>query len=367
MTCWPATSKPSTAATKKGSTMPPSETALLINILRTDFESFCRRAYETLKPGDRLSNDPYVPVVLSEVAKVETGEVKRLIVNLPQRHGKTLISSVFLAAWHLGRHPSHSVLIISYGEDLAREIAQQVRRILRSSWYIAAFGSLIAKDADRAAHFATTSGGGLLATSFGGNYVGFGAELIIVDDPSKIDDASSPEKLARVNHDFDTGVRSRLNNPREGRIVVVAHRLAANDLSGHLLQQGGWAHLKLPFRAEGPAEYPFTGGVWRREPGKLLRPDAFSEEEVQRIMSLTGSPDFHSLWQQSPIAEDLKLNCDDFPKFSTLPYMAWGGSQHRHGSRDSAAEQLFRGPAMAERWIRTTLPTRPVVGSGLPS
>ena len=101
--------------------MTTTETALLTNIMRSDYESFCRRAYETLKPGDRLSNDPYVSVVLSQVAKVVSGEVKRLIVNMPPRHGKTLMASIFLAAWYLGTHPSHSVLIISYGEDLARE------------------------------------------------------------------------------------------------------------------------------------------------------------------------------------------------------------------------------------------------------
>ncbi len=62
--------------------------ALLTSILSTDYESFCRRAFETLNGAGRLSNDPYVKVVCRDVAKVAQGEVKRLIINLPARHGK---------------------------------------------------------------------------------------------------------------------------------------------------------------------------------------------------------------------------------------------------------------------------------------
>jgi len=298
--------------------------ALLTSILSTDYESFCRRAFETLNGAGRLSNDPYVKVVCRDVAKVAQGEVKRLIINLPARHGKTFMATVCLAAWNLGHYPAQPVLIISYGEELAREIARHVRKILRSHWFIEAFGSLIAKDEDRAGNFGTTQGGGLLATSFGGSYTGFGAMLIIVDDPSKIEDAGSPEQLARVNRLFETGVLPRLNHPKEGRIVVVAHRIAANDLSGYLLQQGGWRHLKLPFVAEEPAEYAFDGGVWRRRPGELLRGDAFSQHEVQRLMKLAGPPDFATLWQQSPTAEGLLLQAEDFQLFNTLPYMDCG-------------------------------------------
>jgi len=52
--------------------------ALLTSILSTDYESFCRRAFETLNGAGRLSNDPYVKVVCRDVAKVAQGEVKRV-------------------------------------------------------------------------------------------------------------------------------------------------------------------------------------------------------------------------------------------------------------------------------------------------
>jgi predicted phage terminase large subunit-like protein len=300
------------------------EKDLFAAIVSTDYESFCRRAFETLNGAGRLSNDPYVHVVCSEVAKIARGEEKRCIINLPPRHGKTLMGTVCLAAWNLGHNPEQPVLIISYGEDLAREIARQVRGILRANWFIQAFGSLIAKDEDRAGYFRTTKGGGLLATSFSGSYQGFGAMLIIVDDPHKVEDASSLEQLEKVCRLFETGVATRLNDPKEGRIVVVAHRIAANDLSGYLLAQGGWKHFKLPFLAEEPAEYSFEGGVWRRRRGELLRGDDFPEHEIKRRMKLAGFPDFATLWQQSPTAEELRLTAADFQLFSALPYMDSG-------------------------------------------
>src|SRR5215204_4865252 len=159
------------------------------HIVRTSFFSFCRRAFETLRRGGQLSDDLYVRVITTWLEKVVREEVKRLILTVPPRDGKTLLASICLAAWELAHNPGHEVLVVSYGEDLARDIAQSVRKILRSDWFVEAFGSLIAKDEDRAGDFRTTKGGRLLATSFGGGSTGRGADLIIVDDPNKIEDA----------------------------------------------------------------------------------------------------------------------------------------------------------------------------------
>jgi predicted phage terminase large subunit-like protein len=294
-------------------------------ILRTEFPSFCRRAFETLNDGAQLSDDPYIEVVIAWLERVFGGEVKRLIVNLPPRHGKTFLATVCLAAWEPAHQPAHKVLIVSYSEDLAREIAQAVRNLLRAEWFTEVFGSLIARDDDRAGDFGTTKGGRLFATSFGGGIIGHGADLIIVDDPSKPEDAGSPEQLNRVSRLFETAVLTRLNNPRLGRVVVVAHRIHDRDLSGVLLEEGGWEHLKLAFVAEQSAEYSLNDGhVWRRKAGELLRADAFSFDEVERRQKIVGPPDFATLYQQSPAQDRLGLTRDDFSFFDTLPYMDSG-------------------------------------------
>jgi hypothetical protein len=204
-----------------------SKEALVGATLRTSSPAFCRRAFETLSGGEQLSKDPYVDVICAQLEKVCDGKVTRLILNLPPRHGKTFLASICLAAWELAHHPSHHVMIVCYGEDLAEMIAYAVREILRTTWFQATFSCRIAKDRSRATDFQTKDGGGLFATSIGGSITGRGADLIIVDDPSKIQDAGSREQLERVNQSFDSTIVSRLNNQKQGRIVVVAHRIHA--------------------------------------------------------------------------------------------------------------------------------------------
>src|SRR5215204_4192228 len=141
------TRKPSRKLRAQAELAPQLHRKLLRNqIVRTSFLSFCRRSFETLRRGSQLSDDPYVRVITTCLEEVGRGQVKRLILNMSPRHGKTFLGSICLAAWELAHNPGHEVLVVSYGEDLARDIAQSVRKILRSDWFVEAFGSLIAKD-----------------------------------------------------------------------------------------------------------------------------------------------------------------------------------------------------------------------------
>ncbi len=295
--------------------------ALVASALRTSFPSFCRRAFVTLHCGHQLSRDLYVEVICASLEKVVSGEVRRLILNLPPRHGKTFLASVCLAAWELAHYPGRAVMIVCYGEELAKDIAYKVREILRSDWFKKTFRCRIAEDRSGVADFRTKDGGGLLATSFGGGTTGRGADLIIVDDPNKIEDASSPELLKRARVLFDTAVASRLNNPKRGRIVVVAHRIHPEDLSGHLLDQGGWEHLKLPLVCEESTAYDYGYGIWKRRKGAFLRADAFSESEVGQCRA---QPGFEALYQQNPSGSAWGLEPADFPLLSKAPYSSSG-------------------------------------------
>ena len=157
-------------------------------ILQQNFGSFLLKAH-----GERL-DDAYIPYLAHELAKVARREVKRLIVNLPPRHLKTFASSICLPAFVLGRDPSAKIMIVTYGENLAVEIADRIRRILRAPWYQATFKTRISRDHARVSDFATTAGGGVYAAPIGGQLTGYGADYIIIDDPLEIKDA---ENIAR--------------------------------------------------------------------------------------------------------------------------------------------------------------------------
>ena len=165
--------------------------------------------------------------------------------------------------------------------------------------------------------FATTAGGALYAVSFGGSITGRGADVIIVDDPHDIKDAGSPQQLERSIELFETVLLSRLNNRKTGKVVVIAHRVHEDDLSGHLLRQGKWDHVVLPMVAMSDTTYDTDYGRWRRRKNELLRPDAFDPEDIEDLKANTHNPDYEMLYQQDADSRALSpITADCFPTFT---------------------------------------------------
>jgi hypothetical protein len=249
----------------------------------------------------RMPEDRYLELLAARLAGVLTGDSKRLIVNLPPRHFKTWIGSVCLSAWILGRDPSAKILIVTYGQELADKIAHTIRGILRSEWYKELFKKTrLAKSRSKLVDFVTTAGGGVRSVSIEGGVTGHGADYIIIDDPTELKDCDHVKRLERVVELFDGEILTRLNNPRRGRVVIIAHRVNGEDLSGHLLEQGGWEHLQLPLIAMRRRNYKLPdGGVWVREKGELLRPDAFTPRDIE-LLQAARRPGFETVQQQNP-------------------------------------------------------------------
>lgn len=291
----------------------------MISLLRNDFLAFARKAIVELT-GTKLENEPYIEYLASELMKFIDGETKRLLINLPPRHLKTLLGSVCLAAWKLAHEPSAKIMVVTYAEHLAESIARYVRRILQSAWFKGVFKTRIAKDHSAVMDFATTAGGALYAVSIGGSITGRGADLIIVDDPHDLKDAGRPQQLEDAIERFKTVVLSRLNNRRTGQVIVIAHRIHEDDLSGHLLRQGKWRHVVLPMVALSDASYETDYGRWGRQEGDLLRPDAYDAEDIKDLKAQAHNPDFDMLYQQN--AEDRALpaiTADCFRNFAAPP------------------------------------------------
>ncbi len=260
--------------------------------LRGDFELFARKAH-----GEALE-DPYIKYLCHELGKVAYGENRRLVVNLPPRHLKTFASSVCLPAFILGREPYAKILVITYGENLAVDIAHKIREIVRKKWYRAAFTTRLAADRNRITDFATTEGGGVYAVPIGGQLTGYGADYIIIDDPLEIKDAHNVDRIAFVNDRFDSVICNRLNHPSQGTIVLVAHRLNETDLSGLVQADDDWKRIILPFEATRTERFDLGNGrIWKRAKGDLLRPNEFSPKECERIRK---SRNYHALYQQDP-------------------------------------------------------------------
>jgi len=182
--------------------------------------------------------------------KVHKGEIKRLIINIPPRYGKTEIAAKMYIAWSLAKNPAAKFIHLSYSDSLALDNSSMTKEYINSD----AFGRLwdikLKKDSQSQKKWYTTEGGGVYATSSGGAITGFGAGsggAIIIDDPLKPDDALSDVKRSFINNRYNTTIRSRVND-RNVPIIVIMQRLHEEDLSGYLLDGGSgeeWHHLKL--------------------------------------------------------------------------------------------------------------------------
>ena len=250
-------------------------------LIRTDFRSFVHKVFRFLHDGQRIGKQSYIDHLCLELEKVISGQTRRLLINLPPRHLKTFLGSVCLAAWTLAQSPSVRIIIVTYNEKLAEHICRDVRKILRASWFKRIFSTRLADDHSRADDFQTTKSGGVYAVSANGALAGRGADLIIFDDPLDLKDWNNPTEIDRVNERFDGMIMSRFNNPAVGRAVIIAHRLNEGDLSAHVLAQGGWRPVILPFIAMCTNEYDLGYDRWRRGKGELLRRDAYSKKEIK--------------------------------------------------------------------------------------
>jgi Uncharacterized protein conserved in bacteria len=270
---------------------------VLSAVLRTDFASFVWKCFNTIAPGTEFRPNWHIGAIAYQLTRVQNGEVKRLLINQPPRSLKSISVSVAYVAWLLGHDPRVRFIVASYSSELAAALHLQFRMVIDSDWYKQLFPMMrLAKDTDTEA--VTTVGGGRLATSVGGSLTGRGADIIIVDDPLKAEEAQSDLARSRVLEWFRGTLLSRLNDKEHGQIIVLMQRLHQDDLSGHLIETGHWTHLKLPAIATvdtiiriGPQK------VIARRAGEVLHPERESHETLENIKREIGSQRFSAQYQ----------------------------------------------------------------------
>src|SRR6266576_1768530 len=219
-------------------------------LLRHHFATFAARCFQDLNPQAELAMNWHIEVIAGKLTAVREGRTRRLIINLPPRHLKSLMASIAFPAWCLGQDPSAQILCVSYAQDLADKLARDCRSIVLSPWYQQIFATRLAPHRQAVQEFLTTRQGYRLATSNGGVLTGRGADIILIDDPLKPEEALSKAQRQACNEWFVHTLYSRLNDKRHGAIVIIMQRLHEDDLVGHVLAQEGWEVLSFPAIAE---------------------------------------------------------------------------------------------------------------------
>lgn len=247
-----------------------------------DFRKFVKMAWPLLEPATPYVGNWHIDAICEHLQACIDGEFKRLIINIPPRHMKSLLVSVFWPAWLWTSRPSLKFLVASYGQDIAQRDADKMRSLVKDPWYTDRWAIRMRPSRDATLAFENTRRGGRISTTVGGSGTGQGGDIVIIDDPLKATDAFSTVARNEVKTWHDSTIARAFNNLDTGIEVVIMQRLHEEDLTGHLLGRSQWHHLCLPARYE--PSHPF---VWPDDPrtteGELLWPSHINEQNLENL------------------------------------------------------------------------------------
>jgi predicted phage terminase large subunit-like protein len=278
--------------------------ALVNAACRTDFVSFVRKVFHVLNPSARFDMNWHICAIAHALEQVRLGKIKRLIINVPPRSLKSIMSSVAFPAYVLGHDPTKRLMVASYSADLATKFGNDFRTVVNSAEYRAIFPAMrISAMKNTQSEVVTTLNGFRLAISVDGTLTGRGGDAIIIDDPIGALAALSPKSRDHVVDWYINALLSRLDNPQNGAIVLVMQRLHADDLAGALLRSSDeWTVLSLPAIAEQDEQIPIGNGqIHFRHAGDVLHPERASREHLESRRAELGAETFAAQYQQQPV------------------------------------------------------------------
>lgn len=229
-------------------------------------------------------------LIAKKLEAVERGEIDRLIICMPPRHGKSELASRRFPAWYLGRHPGHSVIAASYNSDLASDFGREVRNIVSGPEFGCIFDTTLRADSSAANRWHTDAGGMYVAAGVGTAVTGRGADILLIDDPIKDREEADSELKRQKIWDWYTSTAYTRLHPG-GRIVVIQTRWNEDDLAGRLLatNEDNWEVLELPALSDD---------------GSALWPDFYPANVLNRIRTSIGPRNWSALYQQRPAPEE---------------------------------------------------------------
>ncbi len=280
---------------------------------RKSFALFAKEAWHIIEPGKQYVSGWHLDAIAEHLQAVIEGDIKRLLVNMPPRHGKSSYISTLIHPWSWLHNPSLRWLCASYALNLATRDNLKCRRILKSRWWQQRYGHLfeLTKDQDAKMKFENNFSGYRQAVSVGAaGTTGEGGDILVIDDPHPIEQKRSDMKREAVLDWFLNTWMSRLNDEKTGAMIVVGQRIHTQDVSGLIIEGaagGQWVHLNLPaeYEAGSPCKtYWPSGKVWedpRTEEGELLWEERFPRPVIEQKKRIHGPLGFAAIYQQRPV------------------------------------------------------------------
>ncbi len=269
--------------------------------------NFSKRAWKVLEPMAPLRWGWALDAITDHLDAVVSGEIRRLLINVPPGCMKSLLTGVMMPAYEWGpkNKPGVRYLGTSHKLDLAIRDNVKCRRLVKSPWFQALWPTELVADQDMKTKFENTHTGFREAMAFT-SMTGSRGDRVVLDDPLSVDDGESETELASVEKTFTEALPTRLNDQTRSAIVVIMQRLHEQDPSGIILSRDlPYTKLILPMRFEQDRRCFTMLGFKdpRIADGELLFPELFPETAVQELEQVMGGPESYAVagqMQQRP-------------------------------------------------------------------
>ena len=275
--------------------------------MKRSLKEFTKSSWQAIEPGRKFYDNWHIDAISEHLQAVVEGKIKRLIINIPPRHMKSISVSVALPAWTWTIQPEKRFLFASYAGSLSIRDSVKCRRLIDSQWYKTYFGDIYNLTTDQNQRFENDKTGQRIATSVDGALTGEGGDIIVIDDPHNVREAESSAVRQGVLDWWDQAMQTRLNDPKTGAFVIIMQRVHENDLTGHILgnERNAWDHLCLPAKYEighpTPTRSTLGFGDPRTKEGELLWPERVDEKTLENLEASLGTYASAGQLQQRPM------------------------------------------------------------------
>ena len=276
------------------------------HLAEKSLKRFIKEAWHVVEPHIPFVDGWHIDAVALHLEAVTSGDIRRLIINIPPGHMKSSMTNVFWPAWEWATHPEYRYIFASYSSELSTRDSLRMRRLIESPWYVQRWGDKFQLLGDQNAkqRYENNQSGFRVASSTGGMGTGERVHRAVSDDLIRANDAHS-EASRNTAIEHMRAMSTRGVNPETFAQVLIMQRLHENDPTGWLLEQGGWEHLYMP--AEYEPHRKCVTSIWedpRTEEGQYLWPQQFGKAQIDEITKALGSYGAAGQLQQRPAPQE---------------------------------------------------------------
>ena len=273
---------------------------------KDSLKTFIQGVWPIVEPGTPFIDGWVIDALCDHLEAVTSGELRKLVINIPPRHTKSTIVSVIWPVWNWLHIPEDRFLCGSYSLDLSTRDNRRKRNLIEDTWFQDRYRSAfqLVGDQNTKRFFENDHKGYQMAVSVDGATTGHGGSKLVLDDPHSAADAYSEADTDAALRWFREVWTNRLNDQNKDCMVTVGQRIRELDVCGYILKERpDWTHLNLPAEYE-PARKCFTSIGWsdpRTQEGELLWPERFSKQALDGLKRDLGTTGYAAQYQQSPV------------------------------------------------------------------